>query len=153
MWPKQVLSFQLTRRANFHKWICINTQHPMKHQMHGYLLSFVKTIQVRRTIYAEHCWTNKDDPISNVLQWTSSHKRARVVWRARTYLHQLSEDTECSLAELLRAMDDRNEWRKRVSGESMMSVWIDDDDEDDYNWKMINTSGFNLLVLLLSLRT
>ena len=45
-------------------------QHPTKHQLYGYLAPITKTIQVRRTRHAGHCWRSRDELISDVLQWT-----------------------------------------------------------------------------------
>ena len=45
-------------------------QHPTRHQLYGHLPPFTKTIQVRRTRHAGHCWRSKDELISDVLQWT-----------------------------------------------------------------------------------
>ena len=45
-------------------------QHPTRHQLHGHLPSITKTIQVRRTRHAGHCWRSKDELISDVLLWT-----------------------------------------------------------------------------------
>ena len=44
-------------------------QHPTKHQLYGHLPPITKTIQVRRTRYAVHCWRSRDELISDVLQW------------------------------------------------------------------------------------
>ena len=40
-------------------------QHPTKHQLYGHLPPITKTIQVRRTRYAGHCWRSKDELISD----------------------------------------------------------------------------------------
>ena len=45
-------------------------QHPTKHQLYGHLPPFTKTIQVRRTRHAGHCWGSRDELISDVLLWT-----------------------------------------------------------------------------------
>ena len=45
-------------------------QHPTKHQLYGHLPPIMKTIQVRQTRYARHCWRSRDKPISDVLLWT-----------------------------------------------------------------------------------
>ena len=45
-------------------------QHPTKHQLYGHLPPITKTIQVRRTRHAEHCWWSRDKIISDVLLWT-----------------------------------------------------------------------------------
>ena len=45
-------------------------QHPTRHQLYGHLPSITKTIQVRRTRHAGHCWRSRDELISDVLLWT-----------------------------------------------------------------------------------
>ena len=45
-------------------------QHSTKHQLYGYLPPITKTIQVRRTRHAGHCWRSRDELISDVLLWT-----------------------------------------------------------------------------------
>ena len=41
-------------------------QHPTKHQLYSYLPLIMKTIQVRRTRHAGHCWRRRDKLISDV---------------------------------------------------------------------------------------
>ena len=38
-------------------------QHPTRHQLYGHLPPITKTIQVRRTRHAGHCWRSKDELI------------------------------------------------------------------------------------------
>ena len=64
-------------------------QHPTKQLLYGYLAPTTKSIKVRRTRHAGHCWR------SDVLQWTPSHGRAKSGRRARTYIQQLCEDAGC----------------------------------------------------------
>ena len=45
-------------------------QHPTRLQLYGHLPPITKTIQVRRTRHAGHCWRSKDELISDVLLWT-----------------------------------------------------------------------------------
>ena len=73
-----------------------------------------KTIQVKRTRHAGHCWRSRDELISDILLWTPSHGRAKEGRPARTYIQQLCVDTGCSLEYLLGAMDDRQGWQERV---------------------------------------
>ena len=42
-------------------------QHHTRHQLYGHLPPITKTIQVRRTRHAGHCWRSKDELISDVL--------------------------------------------------------------------------------------
>ena len=89
-------------------------QHPTRHQLYGHLPPVSKTIQVRRTRYAGHCWRSKDELISNVLLWTPAYGQAKVGGPAWTYIQQLCEDTGCSPEDLPEAMNDREKWRERV---------------------------------------
>ena len=41
-------------------------QHPTKHQLYDHLPPITKTIQVRRTRHAGHCWRSRDELISDV---------------------------------------------------------------------------------------
>ena len=44
-------------------------QHPTRHQLFGHLPPITKTIQVRRTRHAGHCWRSREELISDVLLW------------------------------------------------------------------------------------
>ena len=89
-------------------------QHPARHQLYGHLPPITKTIQVRRTRHAGHCWRSRDELIRDVLLWTPTHDRAKAGRPARTYIQQLCEDTGCCPGDLPEAMNDREEWRERV---------------------------------------
>ena len=52
-------------------------QHPTRHQLYGHLPPATKTIQVRRTRHAGHCWRSKDELISDVLLWTPAYGQAK----------------------------------------------------------------------------
>ena len=52
-------------------------QHPTRHQLYGHLPPIMKTIQVRRTRHAGHCWRSRDELIRDVLLWTPTHGRAK----------------------------------------------------------------------------
>ena len=67
-------------------------QHPTRHQLYGHLPPITKTTQVRRTRHAGHCWRSRDELISDVLLWTSTHGRAKAGRPARTYIQQLCEE-------------------------------------------------------------
>ena len=89
-------------------------QHPTRHQLYGHLPPITKTIQVRRTRHAGHCWRSKDEVISDVLLWTPTYGRAKAGRPARTYIQQLCEDTGCKPEDLPEVMNDREKWRERV---------------------------------------
>ena len=50
-------------------------QHPTKQQLYGLLPSIRKTIQVRRTRHARHCWRSRDELISDIGRPTRSDGR------------------------------------------------------------------------------
>ena len=85
-----------------------------KQQLYGHLPPITKTIQIRRTRHAGHCWRSKDELISDVLLWTSSHGRAKAGRPARTYIQQFCADTGCSPEDLPEAIPDREGWQERV---------------------------------------
>ena len=82
-------------------------QHPTKQQLYGHLPPITKTIKIRRTRHAGHCWRSRDELISDVLLWTPSQGRAKAGRPARTYIQQLCAHTGCSPEDLPKAMDDR----------------------------------------------
>ena len=79
-----------------------------------HLPPITKTIQVRRTRHAGHCWRSRDELIRDVLLWIPTHGRAKAGRPARTYIQQLCEDTGGCPEDLPRAMNDKEEWRERV---------------------------------------
>ena len=107
--------------------------------------SITKTIQVRRTRHAGHCWRSRDGLISDILLWTTTYGRAKAGRPARTYIQQLCEDTGCSPEDLSEVMNDREKWRERLSdtcasGTTWWWWWL---------WK----STLNVSVLITFFRT
>ena len=97
-------------------WAILNKswrQHPTKHQLYGHLPPITKTIQVRRTRHAGHCWRSRDELISDVLLWTP-HIWPSKSRTASSNIQQLCKDTGCSPEDLPEAMNDREKWRERV---------------------------------------
>ena len=129
-------------------------QHPTGHQLYGHLPPITKTIQVRRTRHAGHCWRSRDELIRDVLLWTPTHSCAKAGRPARTYIQRLCEDTGCCPEDLPRAMNDREEWRERVRDIRATSAtwwwwwwWW-------YNWKLficpqLNVSYYCWVILIL----
>ena len=89
-------------------------QHPTRQQLYSHLPPITKTIQVRRTRHAGHCWRSKDELISDVLLWTPTYGQAKAGRPARTYIQQLCEDTGCNPEDLPEAMNNREKWRESV---------------------------------------
>ena len=89
-------------------------QHPTRHQLYGHLPPITKTIQVRRTRHAGHCWRSRDELISDGLLWTPTYSREKAGRPVRTYIQQLCDDTECNPEDLPEVMNDKEKWRERV---------------------------------------
>ena len=89
-------------------------QHPTKRLLYDYLPLITKTIKVRRTIHAGHCWRSRDELISDVLLWIHVHGRVKAGRPARTYIKQLCEESGYCCEDLPEAMNNREEWRERV---------------------------------------
>ena len=51
-------------------------RHPTRHQLYGHLPPITKSIQVRRTRHAGHCWRSRDELIRDVL-YGSPHTAAQ----------------------------------------------------------------------------
>ena len=51
-------------------------QHPTKQQLYGHTPPITKTIKIRGTRHAGHCWRSRDELISDVLLWAPSQGRA-----------------------------------------------------------------------------
>ena len=85
-------------------------QHPTKQQLYGHLPPVTKTIKIRRTRHAGHCWRSRDELVSDVLLWTPSQGRAKAERPVRTYIQQLCADTAYSSEDLPKAVDDREGW-------------------------------------------
>ena len=84
-------------------------QHPTKQQLYGHLPEIKKTIQIRRTRQAGHCWRRKDK---------RTHKRCTPVdpftQKSKGWTTSKNLYTACSLEDLPGAIDDRDGWQERV---------------------------------------
>ena len=89
-------------------------QHPTKQQPYGHLPLITKTVKIRQTRHAGHCWRRRIELIRGVILWTTSHGQAKSGRPARTYIQQLCEDTECNPEDMPEAMDDMEGWWERV---------------------------------------
>ena len=119
-------------------------QHPTRHQLYGHLPPITKTIQVRRTRHAGHCWRSRDELIRDVLLWIPTHGRAKAGRPARTYIQQLCEDTGCCPEDLPRAMNDREEWRERVRDiRAASTIWW-------WWWNFVQLKGYYYALFTIS---
>ena len=117
--------------------------HPTKQQLYGHLPPITKTIQIRRTRYAGHCWRRRDELISDVLLWTSSHGRAKAGWPARSYIQQFCADTGCSPETCLK------QWTIGRGGERGSGIFVLIARHDD---KLLDTMALVIQLVVISLR-
>ena len=105
-------------------------QHPTKHQLYGHLHPITKSIQVRRTRHAGHCWRSKDELISDVLLWTPAYGRAKQDNQLEPTSSSYGRIRDVALKTCQRR------WMIGRSGESGSGISVlvarhDDDDDDD----------------------
>ena len=104
--------------------------HPTRHQLYGHLPPITKTIKVRRTRHAGHCWRSKDELISDVFLCTPLMAKQKQ-----------DEQLEHTYSSYVRIRDValktcQRRWMKgrsdeRGSGISVLAVRNDDGDDDD----------------------
>ena len=104
-------------------------QHPTKQQLYGHLPPITKSIQVRRTRHAGHCWRSKDKHISDILLWAPSHGRAKVERLARTYIQQLCVDTSWTTS--------WKRWTIQTGGERGSGRSVQTARHDEFSHKLI----------------
>ena len=85
-------------------------QHPTKQLLYDHQPPISKTIQIRRSRHAGHCWRSKSEVISNFSYESLLYWRASVGQPSGTYLQQLCKDTGCTFEDLPDAMDNIDEW-------------------------------------------
>ena len=103
-------------------------QHPTKHQLYGHLPPITKTIQVRRTRHAGHCWRSRDKHISDVLLWTPTYNRAKSRTTSKN-IHTAVRILDVALKTCLRRWT-IGKSGERGSGISVPAERHDDDDDD-----------------------
>ena len=107
-------------------------QHPTRHQLYGHLPPITKTIQVRRTRHAGHCWRSRDELIREVLLWIPTHGRAKA---GDQHEHTFSSYVRIRVAVLKIYLGRWTIGRsgERGSGISVLPARDDDDDDDEIN--------------------
>ena len=101
-------------------------QYPTRHQLYGHLPPITKTIQVRQTRHAGHCWRNRNEFISDVLLWTPTYGRSKAGRPARTYSYVRIRDIALKTCKR-RWMIGRS--GERGSGISVLAARHHDDDD------------------------
>ena len=99
-------------------------QQPTKQQLYGHRPPITKTIKIRQTRHAGHCWRSRDELISDVLLWAPSQ------WQGDQLEHTYSSSVNIRDAALRTC---RKRWTigrggERGSGISALTTRYDDDD-------------------------
>ena len=58
-------------------------------KIHGICYITHHTIKVKQAWYTRYCWSSKDELISDILLWTTTHGHTSIGWPVKTYIHQL----------------------------------------------------------------
>ena len=97
---------------------------------YGHLLPVTKTIKIRRTRHAGHCWRSSDELISDVLLWTPSHGRGKQdVQLKPTY--SSSVPIRYVALRIFQKQWIIGRCGERESGISVLIALHDDEDDDD----------------------
>ena len=108
-------------------------QHSTRHQLYGHLLLITKTIQVKRTRHASHCWRSRDELISDVLRWTPTYGREKQDDQLEHTSSSYVRIQDVVLKTYQKGWTIRRS-RERGSGISVLAARHDDDDDDVYIW-------------------
>ena len=105
-------------------------QHLTRHQLYGHLPPITKTIQVRQTRHAGHCWRSRDELIRDVLLWTP-----HMAVQKQDDQHEHTFSNYVRIRDIVQKTCLRR-WTigkigERGSGKSVLPARHDDDDDDD----------------------
>ena len=132
-------------------------QYPTKQQLYIYLQPVTKTIQVKRTRPAGHCWRSRDELISDVLQWTIHMDEKRQDDQLEPTYNNSVSIKDVALKTYL------DQWTiemgsERESGRSVLIVRHDDDDDYEKELHLNNVfscfdSRMNILFVSVTWRS
>ena len=105
-------------------------QHPTRHQLYGHPPPIMKTIQVRRTRHAGHCWRSRDELISDVLLLTPHMAGQKQDYQLLHTYSSYVRIWDVALKTYQRRWTIRRRG-ERGSGISVLAARHDDDDDDD----------------------
>ena len=108
----------------------IRGQHPTNQQLYGHLPPITKTIQVRRTRYAEHCWRSRDE-LKVTYSCEPLHKDEQRQDEQLEPIYNSSVEIQDVALKTYRERWTIETSGRNGSGRSVLVVWHDDDDDDD----------------------
>ena len=114
-------------------------QHPTKQQLYGHLPTVTKTIKIRRTGHAGHCWRSRDELISDVLLGTPHMDEQKPGVQIEPTYSSSVPIRDVALR-ICQKQWTKGRWGERGSG---MSVLIPRHDDDG----VFNTGVFIVLLL------
>ena len=97
-------------------------QHPTRHQLYGHLPPITKTIQVRRTRHAGHCWRSRDELISPHMAAQKQDDQLERTFSSYVRIQDVVLKTYLGRWTIGRS-------RERGSGISVLPARYDDDDD------------------------
>ena len=97
--------------------------HPSNKEIYANIPDICTSIRQQRLRFSGHCWRNKREMASDTILWQPTHGERKRGRPRKTYVDQLMEDTLCNVNELKTAMDDKDEWKKRVKNCRASSTW------------------------------
>ena len=102
-----------------------------RHQLYGHLPPLTKTIKVRRTRYAGHCWRSRDELISDVHLWTPHMAEKKQDGQLEHTYSSYVRIRDVALKTWQRRWTIRRSG-ERVSGIPVLTTRHDDDDVKTY---------------------
>ena len=124
-------------------------QHPTRHQLYGHLPPITKSIQVRRTRHAGHCWRSRDELIRDVLLWIPTHgAQKQDDQHERTFSSYVRIQVVVLKTYLGRWTIGRS--GERGSGISVLPARYDDDDDDIWETGNLSYSSKRYAYAVLS---
>ena len=63
--------------------------------------------------YTGHCWKSKDELISNIFLWTTTHRHTHVSWLTKTYIHLFCVNPAYHRENLISVTADWDGWREK----------------------------------------
>ena len=114
-------------------------QHLTRHQLYGHLPPITKTMQVRRTRHAGHCWRSKDELISDVPPHVAGQKQDDQLEHTTSSYVRIRDVT-------LKTCQKR--WMIGRSGERGSGIFVLEARHDDGEDDMVSRNNFYSIIVI-----
>ena len=74
--------------------------HPTIIRLYGNIPPLTRTMRIRSTCFAGHCYRSDEEILKEVLLWTPNYETTKLGRPKKTYVKQLCEDTGLTIEEL-----------------------------------------------------